>query len=94
MSTTPRAPSGLTLAAVLTAIAGDADLTNAQRQDMASAVRRVARALGKPPESIPADPPMLARRLAEVAPVSIGVTAGRWSNVRSLFGKEIGRAHV
>jgi hypothetical protein len=91
MSTTSasRAPSGATLADVVTVVTSAPDLTKAQCQDMASAVRTVARALGKPPESIPADPAMLARRLAEVAPVSIGITDGRWSNVRSLLGKAL-----
>ena len=91
MSATPtsRAPSDPTLADVLTAITTATDLPRARRQDMASAVRTVARALDRPPELIPADPPLLARRLAEVAPIAIGITKERWSNVRSLLGKAL-----
>ena len=93
MATTPtsRAPSGPTLGDVLTAVTSAIDLTKSQRQDIASAVRTVARVLGKPPESVPADPPLLARRLAEVMPIAIGMTKGRWANVRSLAGKALAR---
>jgi hypothetical protein len=57
---------------ILTAIAAAPGLTKVQRQDMASAVRTAARILGRPPEQIPADPPLLARRLAEVPPSPVG----------------------
>lgn len=71
------------LADVLIAVAR-ADLPERRRQDMASAVRSVARALGRSPEELPADPRLLSKRLAEVAPQSLGLSRGRWSNIRSL----------
>jgi hypothetical protein len=77
------------LATILTAIAAAPGLTKVQRQDMASAVRTAARILGRPPEQIPADPPLLARRLAEVSPVACGLSKGRWANVRSLMLKAL-----
>jgi integrase len=80
-----RAPFSLTLTGVLTAIDGAADLPKARRQDLASAVRTVARALARPPELIPADPVLLGRRLAEISPIALGVSKGRWANVRSLL---------
>jgi hypothetical protein len=49
------------------------------------AVRTVARALGRRLEEMPADPRLLANRLAEVAPVAMGLSPGRWANVISLL---------
>jgi hypothetical protein len=85
MSTThaSRAPSGPSLADVLTCVTGAANLSKTQRQNMESAVRTVARALDRPLESIPADPALLARRLDGVAPLAMCMTKGSWSNVRS-----------
>ena len=73
-----------TLADVLAAV-HSAPLPDRRRQDLASAVRSVARALGRPPEQIPADPRLLARRLAEIAPQALGFSKPRWNNVRSLL---------
>jgi len=77
-----RAPAG-TLAAVLEAIAAVPDLTPQRRQNMASALRTVARMLGRTLEAIPADPRQLARRLVEVAPEAAGITRAHWANTRS-----------
>jgi len=77
-----------TLQDVLAAIA-TADIPEPKRQDLASAVRTVARALGRSPEEISAEPALLAKRLAEVAPVALGISAGRWANVRSLLNKAL-----
>jgi hypothetical protein len=68
------------------AVAHDADLSNVRAQEIASALRSVARALGRPLELIPADPRRLSARLNEVAPLAIGVSRRRWNNVRSLAG--------
>ena len=72
------------LADVLVAIAA-ADLPARRKQDLASAVRSAARALGRPPEQVPADPRLLASRLAELAPLALGFSKGRWNNLRSLL---------
>src|SRR5215470_12530022 len=79
-----RAPTA-TLAAVLEAIAAAPGLMPQRRQNMASAVRTVARLLGRGPDSIPADPRQLARRLDSIAPEAAGISKGRWNNVRSLL---------
>ena len=88
MSTQPasRTTSGMppTLADALVAVAA-ADLPDRRKQDLASAVRSVARALGRSPEQVPADPRLLARRLREIAPQSLGFSKARWNNVRSLL---------
>ena len=71
------------LADLLATIQGG-NLPERRRQEFASAVRTAARALGKPPENIPAEARLLASRLKEVAPAAIGISRGRWNNIRSL----------
>src|SRR5262245_48139100 len=78
-----------TLAEVLVAVATAPGLTKVERQDMASALRTAARALDRQLEQIPADPQLLARRLAEVSPVARRISRGRWANVRSLILKAL-----
>ena len=81
--TTSRAPitPPYTLADVLAAIT-TADLPERRKQDLASAVRSAARALGRSPKQVPADPRLLASRLAEIAPQALGFSKARWNNVR------------
>ena len=72
------------LADVLVAIAAT-DLPARRKQDLASAVRSAARALGRPPAQVPADLRLLASRLGEVAPLALGFSKRRWNNLRSLL---------
>lgn len=60
-----------------------ADLPTRRRQEMASALRTVSRALGIPLASIPADPRRLSGKLKQVSPLAIGISPGRWNNIRS-----------
>jgi integrase len=71
------------LADVLDAVR-NADLPARRRQEIASALRTVTRALGRPLERVPADPRRLSARLKEVAPLAIGISQGRWNNIRAL----------
>jgi integrase len=83
-----RRTSSATLADVLTAI----DRSDAQKrraQDMASAVRTVCRVLQGTPDRIPADPRLLAARLAEIAPAAHGISRARWHNIRSLVSSAL-----
>lgn len=73
----------LTLADVILAVQG-ADMPARRRQEITAALRTVARALRKPPDRVSADPRRLAEALKEVAPRAIGMSVGRWANVRSL----------
>ncbi|MCZ8104946.1 MAG: site-specific integrase [Burkholderiales bacterium] len=75
--------SRATLSDVIAAVQA-ADLSPQRRQNMASAVRTVARALGHEPDKIPADPQALGRRLSQVTAEQLGLSAGRWNNIRSL----------
>ena len=59
------------------------DLFGTRTRDMVSGLRTVARAIGKTPEEIPADPRWLRTRLDKVEPAAIGLTAKTWSNVLS-----------
>jgi integrase len=70
------------LADVLTAVRS-ANLLDRRRQEMASALRTVSRALGKPLASIPGDARRLSDRLRQVSPKAIGISPGRWNNIRS-----------
>lgn len=75
--------SPLTLADVLTALPNVSSITPAQQQEMASAVRTIARLLGEDPTQIPANRRALTRRMASIAPVIHGITKPSWSNIRS-----------
>ena len=57
------------------------------KMDVKSAVRTVGRLLGGDLASIEVDVAALRRRLEGLSPESVGLTKGRWNNIRSLFGK-------
>jgi hypothetical protein len=76
--------SRATLADVIAAVQA-ADLSPQRRQNMASAVRAVARALGRELDKIHADPQALGRRLSQVTAEQLDLSAGRWNNIRSLL---------
>jgi len=87
MSTEPLSRSNqiveLSLADVLITVQ-KADLPERRRQEIASALRTVGRALGKDLGRIPADPRRLAPILKDVSPLAIGISQPRWNNIRSL----------
>lgn len=72
------------LADVAEYIATNGLLTPRQRQETCSALRTVARAIGRRPEEIAASPRQLRERLAQLTPAMAGVSHGRWNNVLSL----------
>src|SRR5271166_1320823 len=75
--------SAPSLADLLATVAAS-NLSERKRQELASAVRTTARALGRSPQEIPADARLLGHRLKELAPAAIGISQGRWNNIRSL----------
>jgi integrase len=77
-------PAVVTLADVLANIEGDRSCPVRQRQDRASAIRTLAKALGRQPGEIPAQPRQLQRRIEEMSPAMAGLTPLRWRNVLSL----------
>lgn len=88
VSSSSRKPSHagrqLNLADILARITAHEAVSERQRQDMASALRTVARAINLPLEDIHAHPAQLRARLKDFAPAMIGLSDRRWANVLSL----------
>ena len=84
-------PSRMTLADLIPLIE-QANLSPIQRRDQISAVRTIARLLDATPGDIDADPARLRRRLETIAPQALGLSRGRWNNLRSLVGKALALA--
>lgn len=68
---------------VMTLVANDTKITAIRRRDILSGLRRVAKALGRPPETVPANTGWLQKQLAKFQPASIGLAAKTWSNALS-----------
>jgi site-specific recombinase XerD len=78
----------LTLADVLTAVA-QADLPPARSRDLKSAIHTIAKALGRQPVEIAADPAKLRRSLQKLSAEALGISQGRLANARSLLLKGV-----
>lgn len=76
-------PGTLMFAEVISRISSDMSLPPTRRRDMVSGLRRVANAIGRPPEDVPADAHWLQKRLADFLPASVGLTPKSWSNILS-----------
>jgi len=76
-------PGTMMFADLIAKLQADASLTPVRQRDLISAIRRTAKALGRPPETIPADPTWLRPRIERIVPAGIGLTQKSWSNVRS-----------
>ena len=83
---TPSPPSRTTLADLIPLIE-QANLSPIQKRDQISAVKTTARLLGATPAEIDADPARLRKRLETIAPQALGLSRGRWNNIRSLVGQ-------
>jgi len=88
--TTPK-PSRATLETLLSLVDAT-EWPHRVKMDVKSSVRTVGRVLGGELASIEADVPSLRRRLEGMSPESVGLTKGRWNNIRSLFGKALALA--
>jgi site-specific recombinase XerD len=78
------APGQLSLFDLLHKITADDTIAPRRRQDVLSALRTLARVLGKPLAECPAHPGFLADRLKGFSPASANLSPGRWSNTLSL----------
>jgi integrase len=77
-------PAGApSLADCIARIEQNAQISPTRRRDLASALRRLARAIDRPAAETPADPTWLRPRIARIAPAAIGVSPKTWSNVLS-----------
>jgi hypothetical protein len=77
-------PATPSLATLRARILTDDRLPARRRGDLASALRVVAKAIGKPLEAIPAEPASIRPLLQGVTAAQRGHRPGRWRNIRSL----------
>ena len=84
-------PSRTTLADLIPLIE-KANLSHIQKRDQISAIRTLARLLDARVDEIDADPARLRKRLETIAPEALGLSRGRWNNIRSLVGKALALA--
>lgn len=77
-------PPIVTMAQLQDAISADTTLTETRRRDMLSALRGLAKALGRPPESVPTAPAELRPLLARFPAAKAHLSTGRWRNIVSL----------
>jgi hypothetical protein len=83
-----------TLADVITAVSESLDIREQQRREMKSAVRTMARCLGKDLAAISAEPGRLQKEIANLNHHKAGLTKGRWISVRSLTRKALQAAGI
>jgi integrase len=79
------APIDTSLASLIERMALDPALDPQKRRDAGSALRTVAKALGRRLEELPADPRLLRERLQAVSAAQAGVAPARWRNIASLL---------
>jgi len=70
------------------------DLPERRKQDILAALNTAARALGKPPDRILAEPRHLLAQLRQVPPRPLGVSPRRWANILSLVRAALAQAHA
>ena len=75
-------PSSPSLADLIEVVKS-AGLTATQKRDRISAINTAAGALGAKPGDLPLNVKLVRRRLEEVSPAALGISARRWANVRS-----------
>src|SRR4051794_13381787 len=82
--TLTNAAHGASLATVLSLVLDDHALKKRERQEWPSALRTVAKALGRPLDTLPAHPNLLRERLRGFVPAMGGIEPKRWANAISL----------
>jgi hypothetical protein len=85
------AGSTTTLADVLRRFERDRGIDPRRTGEMRSAISTVCRVLGAAPSLVLAEPRQLRPKLAKLTPATAGVSAGRWSNAKSLTLKALKR---
>lgn len=79
------APAGFTsLDDLLKAVTESVALSDRQRSDRRSAIKSLARMIGRQPAEVSAQPRVLRRQMEAIAPARFDVSAARWTNIRSL----------
>ncbi|MBI0436013.1 site-specific integrase [Roseomonas sp. KE0001] len=84
------APVG-TLAQLRARILADAALSAPRQRDLASALQSLAKGLGRPLDTLPAEPAAVRRLLRGVTAAQMGFQPARWRNIRSLVSAALAR---
>ena len=88
MSTGSLSPTSIpTCADVIERIGVLTDLPLRRRHDLSSAVRRFCRLQNRLPHDVPAEPVELRHHLAQMSPITTGLSPGGSRNLKSLLGK-------
>jgi integrase len=74
----------LTLRDVIAHIKDGQHLAADRKGQLLSGIRTLCRVLGSDPVDVPANPPALRARIENVSYAAVGLTQGRWANIRSL----------
>ena len=85
-------PILLTLADAAHAVRGATDLTDRQRQDIASAIKTFGRVVDRQLDTIPLQPELIRELFASAPFARSGMAQERWTNIRSLLLKGCDRA--
>jgi len=83
-----------TFADIIEKLGTDAGLGNVRQRDLISGLRRVAKALGREPNEVIADPKWLQPRLSKVAPAALGLTVKSWQNAISDARAALARVEI
>lgn len=68
---------------IIECVASDEELSDTQKRDWTSALKRICAALNMAPENTPVDPRWLRNKLKVVSATGLGITKKTWSNVLS-----------
>jgi integrase len=85
---TTQATSRITFLFLISLI-NNSNYSKAKKQDMASALRTIAKVLGVELSELIADPGLLRRRLDMVSPQAVGISSRRWANIRTLLARAL-----
>ncbi|HEX2941239.1 MAG TPA: site-specific integrase [Rhodopila sp.] len=80
-----------TLASLSDLIAGDPAIPDSRRAEMLSALKTLAKVLGRPLHMIPAEPADMRTLINRAVPIAAGISGPRWRNVKSLVRKALAR---
>jgi integrase len=83
-----------TLADVLSLLECDPQIRLGHKRELTSALRTIARALGKDLASLPSEPRRLRELISAVSIAGQGITGARWANVCSLLRKALQRVGI
>jgi integrase len=83
--------SPTTLAELRERILSDLDLPEKRQRDIASALANLAKAMGRPLDTLSTDPVSLRALMANRSPKQMGFEPGRWRNIRSLLNAAMAR---